>query len=95
MGPKKQKGPEVLEAPTLFVFRFECAVSSCRALYANTRDCMCRQVFLASVLARKDQECLLSELKALQADSQDSVTLSNKSEVQAICGHLQEVSWPC
>ena len=44
---------------------------------------------LASILARSDQECLLSELEALQNDSE--ITVSNKAEMQAVCGHLQTV----
>lgn len=47
------------------------------------------QVTLASVLSRNDQECLLSELEALQIESE--VTLSTKAETQAVCGHLQNV----
>lgn len=47
------------------------------------------QVTLASVLARHDQECLLSELEALQSESE--VLLCNKTETLAVCGHLQNV----
>ena len=47
------------------------------------------QVTLTSVLARRDQECLLSELEALQTESE--VSLSTKAETQAVCGHLQNV----
>ena len=48
------------------------------------------QVALATTLARSDQECLLSELEALQNESK--VTVSTKVEIQAVCGHLQNVS---
>ena len=48
------------------------------------------QVTLAAVLGRSDQECLLSELKTLQTETQ--ITISSKAEVQAVCQHLQDVS---
>lgn len=57
---------------------------------ADTPDGDCLQITLASVLARSDQECLLSELKTLVTETQ--VTVSSKAEVQAVCEQLQRVS---
>ena len=53
-------------------------------------ECDCLQITLASVLARTDQECLLSELKTLLTEAQ--VSVCNKAEIQAVCGHLENVS---
>ncbi|KAA6422484.1 MAG: hypothetical protein FRX49_07659 [Trebouxia sp. A1-2] len=47
------------------------------------------KITLASVLARTDQECLLSELKTLLTEAEISVC--NKAEIQAVCGHLENV----
>ena len=66
-------------------FKFEVLLTE--AIPSQTTVVM--QVTLASVLARHDQECLLSELEALQTESE--VSLSTKAETQAVCGHLQNV----
>ncbi|DBA95844.1 hypothetical protein WJX77_010833 [Trebouxia sp. C0004] len=47
------------------------------------------KITLASVLVRTDQECLLSELKSLLTEAQ--VSVCNKAEIQAVCGHLENV----
>lgn len=47
------------------------------------------QISLVTLLARSDIECLLSELKTLQ--NHTSTSVSNKAELQALCGHLQTV----
>ena len=52
------------------------------------------QVTLVSILARSDQECLLSELKTLREEAQATVTVSSKPELQGVCGHLQNVRCP-
>ena len=44
---------------------------------------------LASVLARHDVECLLSELKTLQSET--PAIVSGKAELQDLCGHLEQV----
>lgn len=67
-------------------FKFE--VSLTEAIPSQTGSAV-MQVTLASVLARHDQECLVSELEALQTESE--VSLSTKAETQAVCGHLQNV----
>ena len=71
---------------TADTFKFE--VSLTDAIPSQTSSAV-MQVTLASVLARHDQECLLSELEALQTETE--VSLSTKAETQAVCGHLQTV----
>ena len=91
MPPKGRKAGKVLivqRPPSVWteVQRFEESLTD--AVSSLTSSAV-MQVTLASVLARHDQECLLSELEALQTESE--VSLSTKAETQAVCRHMQNV----
>lgn len=94
MAPKTKTAGKVIQEPPSNEAEVAAEAFKCHIIWlpAHRRERVpeLTQVTLASVLARSDQECLLSELEALQTKTE--VTLSTKAELHAVCGHLQNVS---